>query len=78
MGAIPEEYDWVTPTMIAIGVVGSLIIVLCPRRAAAQEAFDAAEAHKPSEPEDAEPEPEPEPEPGPQPEGEPLSKRASP
>ena len=40
--AIPVEFEWVTPVLIALGIVGSMLIVLCPREMVAQTAFDEA------------------------------------
>lgn len=42
MAAIGVEFEWVTPLLIALGIVGSMLIVLCPRDMVAQTAFDEA------------------------------------
>lgn len=40
MSAIAVEFEWVTPVMVGIIIVVSMLIVLCPRKAVAQNAFD--------------------------------------
>ena len=42
MAAIPVEFEWVTPVLVGLGILCSMVFVLCPRKMVAQTAFDEA------------------------------------
>ncbi len=41
MAPIAIELEWVTPLLISVAIVGSLLFVLCPRKMRAQETFES-------------------------------------